>query len=87
MRLEVDVQPLASSLDGVGAQNLEKRSADSSTLVCGVDNGVEDEGAKEGRNTWYRLAEPELAPALDDLLRLVLTVDPSCCTGAERTCA
>jgi DNA-binding transcriptional ArsR family regulator len=49
---------------------------------CGLVAGV-----KDGRNTWYRLAEPELAAALDGLLRLVLTVDPSCCSGEGCTCA
>ena len=45
------------------------------------------EAVPEGRHTWYQLADPALAPALDDLLRLVLAVDPSCCTGEECTCA
>ena len=49
---------------------------------CGLVEAVPD-----GRRTWYRLADPLLAPALDDLLRLVLAVDPSCCAGAECTCA
>lgn len=48
---------------------------------CGLVEAVPD-----GRRTWYRLADPHLAPALDDLLRLVLTVDPGCC-GPACTCA
>src|SRR3954452_5917740 len=37
----------------------------------------------EGRRTRYELAEPKLAHALDDLLGLVLTVDPQACPAAE----
>lgn len=62
------------------------RQVMSNQLACLRGCGLV-EGVKEGRNTWYRLAEPELAPALDDLLRLVLTVDPSCCVGTGCTCA
>jgi hypothetical protein len=40
----------------------------------------------EGRRTSYRLADPRLAPAMDDLLRLVLAVDPSCCAGQDCAC-
>ena len=39
--------------------------------------------APEGRRTRYELAEPKLAHALDDLLGLVLTVDPQACPVAE----
>ncbi|GAA4621997.1 ArsR/SmtB family transcription factor [Cellulomonas oligotrophica] len=48
---------------------------------CGLVEAIPD-----GRRTWYRLADPHLAPALDDLLRLVLAVDPGCC-GPACTCA
>lgn len=48
---------------------------------CGLVAGV-----KEGRNTWYRLAEPDLGPLLEQMLRLVLTVDPDCCSGEGCTC-
>ncbi|WP_203750193.1 ArsR/SmtB family transcription factor [Cellulomonas chitinilytica] len=48
---------------------------------CGLVEAVPD-----GRRTWYRLADPHLAPALDDLLTLVLAVDPECC-GPECTCS
>ena len=48
---------------------------------CGLVTGEPD-----GRRTWYRLADPRLAPALDDLLGLVLAVDPACC-GPDCTCA
>jgi len=48
---------------------------------CGLVEAIPD-----GRRTWYRLADPKLAPALDDLLRLVLVVDPDCCSGEGCTC-
>ncbi|MBA8958073.1 DNA-binding transcriptional ArsR family regulator [Rhodococcus percolatus] len=37
----------------------------------------------EGRRSRYELADPRIGRALDDLLGLVLAVDPSCCTDAE----
>ncbi|MGW0037546.1 ArsR/SmtB family transcription factor [Gordonia sp. NPDC003376] len=33
----------------------------------------------EGRRSRYELADPRIARALDDLLGLVLAVDPACC--------
>ncbi len=48
---------------------------------CGLVGAV-----REGRRTWYRLAEPGLAPALAGLLDLALAVDPQCC-GESCTCA
>lgn len=45
------------------------------------------EAIPEGRRTWYRLADSHLAPALDDLLRVVLYVDPDCCAGEGCTCS
>ena len=33
----------------------------------------------EGRRTRYELADPRIGHALDDLLGLVLAVDPNCC--------
>ena len=48
---------------------------------CGLVESVPD-----GRRTWYRLADPALAPALNDLLALVLAVDPQCC-GPHCTCS
>nr|WP_106537841.1 metalloregulator ArsR/SmtB family transcription factor [Haloactinopolyspora alba] len=41
---------------------------------------------REGRHTWYRLADPHLAPALSELLRVVLFVDPTCCGPEGCTC-
>lgn len=35
--------------------------------------------APEGRRSRYELADPRIAHALDDLLGLVLAVDPNCC--------
>lgn len=49
---------------------------------CGLVESVRD-----GRHAWYRLADPHLAPALDELLRVVLVVDPSCCSGEECSCS
>ncbi|OLT07157.1 transcriptional regulator [Kocuria sp. CNJ-770] len=43
--------------------------------------------AREGRSTWYRLADPRLGGALGDLLDLVVTVDPDCCSPEGCTCA
>ena len=49
---------------------------------CGLVEPVPD-----GRRTWYRLADGHLAPAFDDLLRLVLVVDPGCCSREGCTCS
>jgi DNA-binding transcriptional ArsR family regulator len=48
---------------------------------CGLVESIPD-----GRRTWYRLVDPLLAPAFDDLLRLVLVVDPSCCSAEGCSC-
>ncbi len=37
----------------------------------------------EGRRARYELADPRIAAALQDLLGLVLAVDPACCPEAE----
>lgn len=37
----------------------------------------------EGRRSRYELADGRIATALDDLLGLVLTVDPACCPAAD----
>ncbi|WP_279366458.1 ArsR/SmtB family transcription factor [Microbacterium testaceum] len=49
---------------------------------CGLVESVPD-----GRRSWYRLADSHLAPALDELLRVVLYVEPGCCAGETCTCA
>lgn len=41
----------------------------------------------EGRHVWYTLADPRLRDALGDLLVLVLTSNPDCCSPEECTCA
>lgn len=41
----------------------------------------------EGRRSSYRLADPHLAHALDELLQVVLVVEPDCCAGPDCTCA
>ncbi|WP_246036534.1 ArsR/SmtB family transcription factor [Cellulomonas telluris] len=62
------------------------RQAMSNHLACLRGCGLV-EAVPDGRRTWYRLADPLLAPALGDLLRLVLAVDPACCSGEGCTCA
>jgi ArsR family transcriptional regulator, cadmium/lead-responsive transcriptional repressor len=37
----------------------------------------------EGRRSRYKLADKRIAHALDDLIGLVLAVDPACCPDAE----
>jgi ArsR family transcriptional regulator, cadmium/lead-responsive transcriptional repressor len=37
----------------------------------------------EGRRSRYELADARIARALDDLIGLVLQVDPACCPAAE----
>ena len=37
----------------------------------------------EGRRSRYELADERIGKALDDLIGLVLTVDPTCCPAAE----
>ena len=48
---------------------------------CGLVESIPD-----GRRACYRLADPHLAPALAELLRVVLYVEPECCTGQSCTC-
>ena len=49
---------------------------------CGLVEAIPD-----GRRTWYRLADPHLAPALDELMRVVLFIEPGCCAGDTCGCA
>jgi DNA-binding transcriptional ArsR family regulator len=37
----------------------------------------------EGRRSRYELADPRIAHALDDLVGLVLAVDPACCSSDQ----
>jgi DNA-binding transcriptional ArsR family regulator len=62
------------------------RQVMSNQLACLRGCGLV-EGMPDGRRTWYRLADGHLAPALDELLRVVLYVEPGCCDGDECGCA
>lgn len=62
------------------------RQVMSNQLTCLRGCGLV-ESVRDGRHAWYRLADPHLGPALDQLLRVVLVVDPSCCAGEECTCS
>ncbi|WP_089775692.1 ArsR/SmtB family transcription factor [Ruania alba] len=61
------------------------RQVMSNQLTCLRGCGLV-ESVKEGRRTWYRLADDHLATVLTDLLDLTLAVDPDCC-GPECTCS
>lgn len=62
------------------------RQVMSNQLACLRGCGLV-EAVREGRRSWYRLADGHLAPALDELLRVVLYVEPDCCAGESCTCA
>lgn len=62
------------------------RQVMSNQLACLRGCGLV-EAVPEGRRTWYRLADPHLAPALDALLELVVTVDPTCCSPEGCSCS
>lgn len=62
------------------------RQVMSNQLACLRGCGLV-EPVPAGRRTWYRLADGHLAPAFDDLLRLVLVVDPGCCSREGCTCS
>jgi DNA-binding transcriptional ArsR family regulator len=49
---------------------------------CGLVQATPD-----GRRASYRLADTHLAPALNELLQVVLYVEPGCCAGDTCTCA
>jgi DNA-binding transcriptional ArsR family regulator len=49
---------------------------------CGLVEAIPD-----GRRSSYRLADPHLAPALNELLQVVLYVEPDCCAGDTCFCA
>ena len=48
---------------------------------CGLVESVPD-----GRRSLYQLADEHLAPALNELMRVVLIVEPDCCSGDGCTC-
>lgn len=62
------------------------RQVMSNQLACLRGCGLV-EAVPEGRRTSYRLADSHLAPALNELLGVVLHVEPECCTGERCTCA
>lgn len=62
------------------------RQVMSNQLACLRGCGLV-EAVPEGRRTSYRLADPNLTPALNELLGVVLHVEPECCTGERCTCA
>jgi len=64
-----------ADLLGVSRQNLSNHLA--CLRGCGLVVAV-----PQGRRTRYELADPRLAHALNDLLGLVLTVDPAACPTA-----
>lgn len=62
------------------------RQVMSNQLACLRGCGLV-EAVREGRRSSYRLADEHLAPAFNELLQLVLSVDPECCTGESCRCA
>jgi DNA-binding transcriptional ArsR family regulator len=62
------------------------RQVMSNQLACLRGCGLIDP-TPDGRRTWYRLADAHLSPALDELLRVVLYVEPECCGEEGCTCA
>ena len=44
------------------------------------------ESAPDGRRSRYALTDPHLATALDELMRVMLIVDPDCCDGDGCSC-
>ncbi|MGK3951154.1 ArsR/SmtB family transcription factor [Microbacterium sp. I2] len=62
------------------------RQVMSNQLACLRGCGLV-EAVREGRRSSYRLADEHLAPALNELLQVVLSVDPECCTGESCRCA
>ena len=45
------------------------------------------ESSPDGRRSEYRLTDPHLTPALNELLQVVLVVEPDCCNGEGCACA
>jgi DNA-binding transcriptional ArsR family regulator len=69
---------LADSL-GVSRQVMSNQLA--CLRGCGLVESIPD-----GRRSRYQLTDAHLAPALDDLLRVVLRVEPDCCSGDGCSC-
>jgi len=68
--------------DAVGVS----RQVMSNQLACLRGCGLV-EATPEGRRSSYRLTDAHLARALGELLQVVLSVDPECCTGESCRCA
>ncbi|HWM16077.1 MAG TPA: metalloregulator ArsR/SmtB family transcription factor [Microbacterium sp.] len=62
------------------------RQVMSNQLACLRGCGLV-EAVSEGRRSSYRLADDHLAPALNELLHVVLSVDPACCASESCGCA
>lgn len=62
------------------------RQVMSNQLACLRGCGLV-EAVPEGRRTSYRLTDAHLAPALGELLALVVAVDPDCCAREGCTCS
>jgi DNA-binding transcriptional ArsR family regulator len=77
---DADAYPadLADSL-GVSRQTMSNHLA--CLRGCGLVESVPD-----GRRSRYRLTDDHLSAALDELLRVVLRVEPDCCTGEGCSC-
>ena len=77
------LQPVApaelAELLGTSRQNLSNHLA--CLRGCGLVVAVPD-----GRRARYELTDPRIAHALDDLLGLVLAVDPNCCADNGCDC-
>lgn len=61
------------------------RQVMSNQLACLKGCGLV-EARPDGRRSSYRLRDERLAPALDELLRISLVVEPDCCNGEECEC-
>ncbi|WP_309080700.1 metalloregulator ArsR/SmtB family transcription factor [Zhihengliuella sp.] len=61
------------------------RQVMSNQLTCLRGCGLV-EATPEGRRTLYRLADGHLAPALEQLMSVVVAAEPDCCNGAGCTC-
>lgn len=61
------------------------RQVMSNQLACLRGCGLV-EAFPDGRRSRYELADAHLAPALNELLQVVLFVEPDCCSGETCTC-
>ena len=68
-----------ADLIGVSRQKLSNHLA--CLRGCGLVVAV-----PEGRRSRYELADPRIRHALDDLVGLVLDVDPNCCSSSGGGC-